>query len=155
MMKLELLPYFYAFSMWIIIIYVYIILAKLFKIKIKNFIILSFALLIILLIFNILLQQESKNQTQIRFYFLLENIEQYKSLYGEFPNDLSHLQDVNNDYYSWCSKDSSRKIPGRGLCYYHIKNGEFTLEVIGSYNDWYYSSGTKQILENHFDRQGL
>ncbi|RKM31742.1 hypothetical protein D6D60_08955, partial [Moraxella catarrhalis] len=74
-MKLELLPYFYAFSMWIIIIYTYIILAKLIKIKTKNFIILSFTLLIILLTYNILLQQESKNQTQIRFYFLLENIE--------------------------------------------------------------------------------
>ena len=60
MMKLELLPYFYAFSMWIIIIYTSIILAKLIKIKTKNFIILSFTLLIILLIYNILLQQESK-----------------------------------------------------------------------------------------------
>lgn len=53
MMKLELLPYFYAFSMWIIIIYTYIILAKLIKIKTKNFIILSFTLLIILLTYNI------------------------------------------------------------------------------------------------------
>ncbi|MPW98985.1 hypothetical protein CPI23_08695 [Moraxella catarrhalis] len=52
-MKLELLPYFYAFSMWIIIIYTYIILAKLIKIKTKNFIILSFTLLIILLTYNI------------------------------------------------------------------------------------------------------
>ena len=155
MMKLELLPYFYAFSMWIIIIYTYIILAKLIKIKTKNFIILSFTLLIILLTYNILLQQESKNQTQIRFYFLLENIEQYKILHGKFPNDLSYLQDVNNDYYSWCSKDSSNKIPGKGLCYYYIKNGEFTLEVIGDYNDWYYNSNTKKILENNFDRHGL
>ena len=53
MMKLELLPYFYAFSMWIIIIYTYIILAKLIKIKTKNFLILSFTLLIILLTYNI------------------------------------------------------------------------------------------------------
>ena len=56
--------------------------------KTKNFIILSFTLLIILLIYNILLQQESKNQTQIRFYFLLENIEKYKILHSEFPKDL-------------------------------------------------------------------
>ncbi|AZQ88973.1 hypothetical protein EJK50_0814 [Moraxella catarrhalis] len=39
--------------MWIIIIYTYIILAKLIKIKTKNFIILSFTLLIILLTYNI------------------------------------------------------------------------------------------------------
>ena len=88
MMKLELLPYFYAFSMWIIIISAYIILAKLIKIKTKNFIILSFTLLIILLIYNILLQQESKKQIQIRFYFLLENIEKYKILHSKFPKDL-------------------------------------------------------------------
>ena len=112
-------------------------------------------MLIILLTYNILLQQESKNQTQIIFYFLLENIEKYKILHGEFPNDLSYLQDVNNDYYSWCSKDSSNKIPGKGLCYYYIKNGEFTLEVIGDYNDWYYNSNTKKILENNFDRHVL
>ena len=87
-MKLELLPYFYAFSMWIMIIYTYIILAKLIKIKTKNFIILSFTLLIILLIYNILLQQESKKQIQIRFYFLLENIEKYKILHSKFPKDL-------------------------------------------------------------------
>ena len=55
--------------------------------KTKNFIILSFTLLIILLIYNILLQQESK-KIQIRFYFLLENIEKYKILHSEFPKDL-------------------------------------------------------------------
>lgn len=44
MMKLELLPYFYAFSMWIIIISASIILAKLFKIKIKNFIFFKFCI---------------------------------------------------------------------------------------------------------------
>ncbi|WP_155733788.1 hypothetical protein [Moraxella catarrhalis] len=56
--------------------------------KTKNFIILSFTLLMILLIYNILLQQESKKQIQIRFYFLLENIEKYKILHSEFPKDL-------------------------------------------------------------------
>ena len=56
--------------------------------KTKNFIILSFTLLIILLIYNILLQQESKKQIQIRFYFLLENIEKYKILHSKFPKDL-------------------------------------------------------------------
>ena len=55
--------------------------------KTKNFIILSFTLLIILLTYNILLQQESK-KIQIRFYFLLENIEKYKILHSEFPKDL-------------------------------------------------------------------
>ena len=45
-------------------------------------------MLIILLIYNILLQQESKKQIQIRFYFLLENIEKYKILHSEFPKDL-------------------------------------------------------------------
>lgn len=154
MINLDYLPYIYTIAHSVVLFILLFFVNKIFR---KNIILISIGVFLSLLLLgvNLYISEKSKEQTYLRIQFLIKNINEYKNQYNKYPDDLSYLNDMNENYYSWCSKDSSKIIIGSGLCYYYIDNDGFILEVVGDYNDWSYNSRTQELEENIFNRWGL